>query len=74
MSVTQNKLVVFCTIITNLSPNYLQECVPPLVQDGSRLRKSSDFRTIHINTNLFYSYLYPSTIREWNYLAVPNII
>ena len=68
---TKHKLVIFYKIINNLTPNYLQEFVPPLVQDGNpyRLRNSSDIRTIHTNTNLFYNSFYPSTIREWNNLA-----
>ena len=67
---TKHKLVIFYKIINNLTPNYLQEFVPPLVQDGNpyRLRNSSDIRTIHTNTNLFYNSFYPSTIREWNNL------
>ena len=45
---TKHKLVIFYKIINNLTPNYLQEFVPPLVQDGNpcRLRSSSDIRTI----------------------------
>ena len=50
---TKHKLVIFYKIINNLTPNYLQEFVLPLVQDGNpyRLRNSSDIRTIHTNTN-----------------------
>ena len=71
---TKHKLVKFYKIINNLSLNcilYLQEFVPPLVQDGNpyRLGNSSDISTIYINTNLFYSSFYPSTINEWNNLA-----
>ena len=68
---TKHKLVIFYKIINNLTSNYLQEFLPPLVQDGNpyRLRNSSDIRTIHTNTNLFYNSFYPSTIREWNNLA-----
>ena len=68
---TKHRLVIFYKIINNLTLNYLQEVVPPLVQDGNpyRLRNSSDIRTIYTNTNLFYNSFYPSTIREWNNLA-----
>ena len=64
---TKYKLVIFYKIINNLTPNYLLEFVPPLVQDGNpyRLRNLSDIRTIYTNTNSFY----PSTSREWNNLA-----
>ena len=42
---TKHKLVIFYKIINNLTPNYLQEFVPPLVQDGNpyRLRNSAIF-------------------------------
>ena len=68
---TKHKLVIFYKIINNLTPNYLQEFVPPLVQNGNpyRLRNSSDIRTIYTNTNLFNNSFYPSRIREWNNLA-----
>ena len=63
--------MIFYKIINNLTPNYLQEFVPPLVQDGNpyRLRNLSDIRTIYTNTNLFYNSFYPSATREWNKLA-----
>ena len=63
--------MIFYKIINNLTPNYLQEFVPPLVQDGNpyRLRNLSDISTIYTNTNLFYNSFYTSTIREWNNLA-----
>ena len=68
---TKHKLLIFYKIINNLTPNYLQEFVPPLVEDGNlyRLRNSSDIPTIYTNTNLFYNSFYPSSIREWNNLA-----
>ena len=51
---TKHKLVIFYKIINNLTPNYLQEFVPPLVQDGNpcRLRSSSDIRTIDTNAKV----------------------
>ena len=44
----KHKLVIFYKIINNLSPNYLQEFVPHLVQDVNhyRLKNSCDNRTI----------------------------
>ena len=65
---TKHKLGIFYKIINNLSPSYLHEFVPPLVQDGNpyRLFNSSDVRTIYPNTNLFYNSFYPSAIREWS--------
>ena len=42
---TKHKLMIFYKIINNLTLNYLQEVVPPLVQDANpcRLRNSSDY-------------------------------
>ena len=67
----RSKVVIIYKITNNLSPNDLQDFVPPLVQDGYsyRLRNSRDIRTMYTNTNLFYNSLYPTTIRECNYLA-----
>ena len=56
---TKHKLIIFYKILNNLTPPYmyLQDFVPPLVQDAIpyRLRNSNDIRTIHANTNLYYN-------------------
>ena len=64
---TKHKLVIFYKILNNLTPPYLQDFVPPLVQEANNpygLRNSRDIRTIHANTNLYYNSFYPSTIRD----------
>ena len=63
--------MIFYKTINNITPNYLQEVAPPLVQDGYfyRLSNSSDIRTIYTDTNLFYNSFYSSAFREWNNLA-----
>ena len=67
---TKHKLVIFYKIINNLTPPYLQDFVPPLVQEANpyRLRNSNDICTIHANTNMYYNSFYPSTIRDLNNL------
>ena len=46
---TKHKMVIFYKILNNLTPPYLQDFVPPLVQEVNpyRLRNSNDIRTIH---------------------------
>ena len=58
---TKHKLVIFYKILNNLTPPYLQDFVPPLVQEANpyRLRNSNDIRTIHTNTNLYYNSFIP---------------
>lgn len=64
----KHKLVIFYKILNGLTPNYLSDCVPPLVQETTtyNLRNSNDIQTLHANTNLFYNSFFPSTIRAWN--------
>ena len=60
---TKHKLVIFYKILYNLTPPYLQDFVPPLVQEANpyRLRNSNDIHTIHANTDLFNnSFFIPS--------------
>lgn len=69
---SKQKLVIFYKMIHNITPNYLSNLIPPLVQENNtyNLRNSDDLRIIHSNTNLFYNSFLPSTIREWNRLPV----
>ncbi|MEW8544385.1 MAG: reverse transcriptase family protein [Candidatus Thiodiazotropha sp.] len=66
----KHKLVIFYKIMNGLAPDYLSDCVPPLVQDTTtyNLRNSNDIQSLHANTNLFYNSFFPSTIRAWNTL------
>ena len=63
-------MVIFYKILNNLTPPYLQDFVPPLVQEANpyRLRNSNNILTIYADTNLYYNSFYPSTIRDWNNL------
>ena len=68
----KHKLVIFYKIMNGLTPNYLRDLVPPLVQEASNynLRNSDHIQTFHANTNLFYNSFLPSTIRTRN--SLPN--
>ena len=63
----KHKLVIFYKIMHGLSPNYLRDLVPPLVQETStyNLRNANNIQTFASNTNLFYN----SLIRAWNSLS-----
>ena len=58
--------------MNGLTPDYLRDLVPPLVQEASNynLRNSDHIQTFHANTNLFYNSFLPSTIRACN--SLPN--
>ena len=64
------KLVIFYKIMNGLTPDHLSDCIPPLVIDTTlyNLRNSNDNQSLHANTNLFYNFLFLSTIRAWNSL------
>ena len=66
----KHKLVTFYKIIHGLSPNYLQNLVPPLVQETNNynLRNANNIQTFASNTNLFYNSFFPSSVRAWNAL------
>lgn len=67
----KHKLVIFYKILNGLTPDYLQNIVPPLVQESTHynLRNSNNIRDIRANTNLFFNSFFPSTIRAWNDLS-----
>ena len=54
---TKHKLIIFYKIINGLTPRYLTDLIPPLVQETApySLRNSDDIQTIHAYTNLFYN-------------------
>ena len=58
-------------MIHAIGPNYLNNLVPPLVQENSRysLRNARNVTTIKCNSNLYYDSFLPSTIRDWNNLS-----
>ena len=66
---TNSKLVLF-KILNNLTPNYLKELIPPLVQTATpySLRTQANFRIPFSRTNLLKRSFIPSTLRLWNSL------
>ena len=66
----KHKLIIFYKITHGLSPNYLRDLVPPLVQETSNynLRNANNIQTFASNTNLFYNSFFPSSVRAWNAL------
>ena len=54
-----------------LSPNYLRDLVPPLVQETSNynLGNANNIQTFASNTNLSYNSFFPSSVRAWNSLS-----
>ena len=66
----KHKLTIFYKIMNGITPDYLNELVPPMIQETTRynLRNSNDIQTMHANTNLCYNSFPPSTIRAWNNL------
>ena len=67
----KHKLPVFFKIINCLTPRYLSEILPPLVQENNHynLRNANTLYPMHANTNLFFNSFFPSTIRAWNELS-----
>ena len=53
----KHKLVIFYKTINELTPEYLREIVPPLVQEASTyaLRNADHIQTIHASSNLYYN-------------------
>ena len=52
----KHKLTVFFKIINGLTPRYLSEVLPPLVQENNpySLRYANALHPMHANTNLFF--------------------
>ena len=67
----KHKLTIFYKIINGLTPRYLSEVLPPLVQENNpyNLRNANALHPMHANTNLFFNSFFPSTIRAWNELS-----
>ncbi|MEW8546213.1 MAG: reverse transcriptase family protein [Candidatus Thiodiazotropha sp.] len=68
----KQKLIIFYKIVHNEAPTYLNDLIPPLVQNVNRynLRNSDDICTLRCRTNLYYNSFLPSTIRAWNTLPI----
>ena len=68
---TKHKLITFYIIIDGLTPRYLTDLIPPLVQETApySLRNSDDIQTFHSNTNLFMP---PKELR-WHIKIEPSV-
>ena len=64
----KHKLTILYKIINGLTPQYLQDTLPQLVQETKSydLRNSNDIRNPRTNANLFFNSFFPSSIRAWN--------
>ena len=67
---SKHKLVIFYKIINGLTPDYLSDLLPPIVQDNVtyNLRNANNMRSLRARTNLYFNSFFPSTIRAWNEL------
>ena len=67
----KQKLQIFYKMGNRIGPNYLNNLVPPLVQDNSRysLRNARNVSTIRSQSKLHYDPYLPSSIRDWNSLS-----
>ena len=63
---TKQKLLIFYKMLHGLTPNYLNNLVPPLVQEYSQysLRNARNISTLQSRTNLHDNSFLPSAIRE----------
>ena len=64
----KHRLIILFKILHGLTPVYLNDLLPPLVQDTTsyNLRNSNYFQKYRANTNLFLNSFFPATIRAWN--------
>ena len=73
LQVRQNrqKLLIFYKMVYGLALSYLNNLVPPLVQETSRylLRNAQNVSSVYGNTNLYSDSFLPSVIRDWNTLS-----
>ena len=63
---TKQKLLIFNKMLHGLTPNYLNNLVPPLVQEYSQylLRNARNISTLQSSTNLHYNSFLPSAKRD----------
>ena len=64
----KHRLIILFKILHGLTPVYLNDLLPPLVQDTAsyNLRNSNHFQNYRANTNFFLNLFFPATIRAWN--------
>ena len=63
---TKHKLILFYKIVNGMTPEYLQNLVPPIVQNTTsyNLRNANDHQNVRARTNLFYNSFLPSKYRS----------
>ena len=64
----KHRLIILFKILHGLTPVYLNDLLPPLVQDTTsyNLRNSNHLQNYRANSNLFLNSFFPATIRAWN--------
>ena len=73
----EHKLITFHRIIRGFVPDYLQDLLPPLVDDSQyHLRNYLDFIAPMCRLEIYKKYFFPSAISLWNSLPIDirNII
>ena len=60
---SKHKLVIFYKIINGLTPDYLSDLLPPIVQDNVtyNLRNANNMRSLRARTNLYFNSFFPSS-------------
>ena len=66
----KHKLIIFYKIIHDLTPTYLRDLVPPLIQETTdyNLSNANDIRILHAYTHLYFNSFFPSKIQALNSL------
>ena len=68
----KQKLIIFYKLFSGITPAYLNQLVPTLVQTQSQysLRNSNNVLSVHANSTLYYNSFLPSVIWAWNNLPM----
>lgn len=66
----RHKLILFYKIVNNLTPTFLQDILPPTVDNRTRypLRNNDNFTGFRTRTEMFKQSFFPSTSKLWNSL------
>ena len=71
-----HKLILFYKMLNNMTPNYLQQLIPPDVASRTNnqynLRNSTNISNIIARTNLYKNSFLPSVCRLWN--DIPSLV
>ena len=68
---SNHKLIVFHKIINGLTPAYLSDLLPPIVQNNVpyNLHNANNMQSLVTQTYPFFNSFFPSTIHAWNELS-----